>query len=151
MKTKDHFDLEKLGQRLAELEIKSNRLQRGPLCDALEFAFFNIEIRPDKTLIAKYRCPKCQEWLGEIPKTMADAVDYAHPEDAWMLNECGPESLMRIRLRTRAKKFEWFITKQIFTPNQWCGMLFKPPANILGFSFTEDPNEKGPEKGPFAS
>ncbi len=152
MKEKLESDvLETVGERLAVLEREAARLRRGPICDALEFAFFLIEILPDESLVAKYRCPKCHEWLGDIPKTMADAVGYCHPEDAWMLNECGSESLMRIRLRTREKKFEWFITKQIFTPTQWTGMMFKPPANVLGFSFTEDPNDPKVNSGPFAS
>lgn len=151
MAISEQFDLERLGERLAELELESVKLRRGPLCDVLQLAFFDIEIKPDKTLFARYRCPKCEEWFGPAPRSMEEALNVVHPADQDYLEKAGPESFIRIRLRGVNGSFSWYMAKQIFMPNRWVGVIFKPPANILGFSFAQDPNEKGPEKSPFAS
>ena len=151
MNTKDHFDLEKLGQRLAELESESIKLRRGPLCDTLQLAFWDIEIKADNSLVTRYRCPRCEEWFGPAPRTMEEALHVVHPADQAFLEDAGPESFGRVRLRNLTGSFHWDMAKQIFTVDRWGGVVFKPPANLLGFSFVQDPNEKGPEKGPFAS
>jgi hypothetical protein len=150
MPTLPAFDLELLGERLAELETETVKLRRGPLCDALQLAFFDIEIKPDKTLVARYRCPRCQEWFGAAPQSMDEALRFVHPADQAFLN-AGPEFFCRIRLRGANGSFSWFMAKQIFMPDRWVGVIFKAPENVLGFNFEEYPNEKGPEKGPFAS
>ncbi|MBC8347665.1 MAG: hypothetical protein H8E24_03485 [Verrucomicrobia bacterium] len=82
---------------------------------------------------------------------MEEALKVVHPADQAFLGKAGPESFLRIRLRGSSGAFSWYMTKQIFMPNRWVGVLFKAPENVLGFNFEENPNEKGPEKGPFAS
>ena len=121
----ESFDLERLGQRLAELESEKKKLRRGPLCDFLGLIFFDVAILPDSTLRAVYSSPKGEERFGDFPETFEEALNLFHPDDKGFIVSSG-DTFVRVRmLHSKTGKFNWYFIKSFKTVDRWVGVLFQ--------------------------
>ena len=125
MPTLPAFDLELLGERLAELESQQHELKPEPLCDFLGLIFFDVKIFPDSSLEFLYRCPKGEQRFGAFPKNVKEALALVHPDDQKLLNRTG-ESFVLVRMKhEKTDKFNWYFIKSYFTKERWFGVMFQ--------------------------
>lgn len=132
----ESFNLERLGKRLADLEIENAKMRRGPMCDALGLMFFDVVFLPGGEIQTKYHSPKGEEIFGEIPSTYKEALNFVHPSDRKTIQSAG-ESFVRVRLRHKTGEFHWYFIKCIMSPDRMLGVIFQ--ANrIEGFGLGVD-------------
>ena len=127
--TLESFDLERLGEKLAALEVESMKLRRGPLCDALDLIFFDVKVSPTEQLSAEFRSPRYLEVFGELPEDREEAMALVHPSDRELITSAA-DGFFRIRLKHKTGDFHWWFIKRILTANRFIGMMFQ--ANCIG-------------------
>ena len=127
--TLESFDLERLGEKLAALEVESIKLRRGPLCDALDLIFFDVKVSPTGQLSADYRSPRGLEIFGPLPEDREEAMAFVHPSDRELITSAS-DGFFRIRLKHKTGEFHWWFVKRILTANRFIGMMFQ--ANCIG-------------------
>ena len=132
----ESFNLERLGERLAELESENEKMRRGPMCDALGLMFFDISILPDGKVETEYRSHKGSEIFAKIPSTYKEMLKIVHPSDQETLL-AAEENFARVRLRNKNGVFHWYFIKCIITPSRVLGVLFESNC-VSGFGLGID-------------
>ena len=127
----ESFNLERLGERLAELESENEKMRRGPMCDALGLMFFDIAFLPDGAVVTKYRSTLGEKIFGAMPSTYKQALNFVHPSDRKIIQAMG-ENFVRLRLRNTTGVFHWYFIKCIMTPERCLGVLFEANC-VAGF------------------
>lgn len=127
--TLESFDLERLGAKLARLEVESTKMRRGPLCEALDVFFFDVKVSPTGQLSTEFRSPRYLEVFGELPGDREAALKMVHPSDRELIASSS-DGFFRIRLKHKTGEFHWWFVKRILTADRMVGMMFQ--ANCVG-------------------